>query len=286
MMGNPKEEEAVFQGFLRSAPLFAGVEVSKSCPSKQEPADIECDLVDGRKVGVQLTTWLDEAQMRSAKWHERIELSLLGALEPFPLPSNEMEHISAVWVYAKRRLKKAEDFRTRLLQFIAELDKRWEREPEWQSPHGFQVSDFSAYPILAKYLDALEVRPRTPSVPSTMRKGSTGWLILEPRGGSYSPDEMVDALRDRVKAKIDKYPAIPSGMNEFYLLVHYDKAWEYNSPVKGIQWGFAEAIKAAAARIGSAVGVFDKIFVYVPVNDGRRAFPFYPAKAALGGANY
>ncbi len=222
--------------------------------------------------------------MYDAKRHEGIELSLLGALEPFP--PNETERIFAVWVYAKWRLKNAEGLRAQLLQFIAELDKRWEHEPEWQCPQGFQVSDFSGYPILAKYLDALEVRPRMPSVPSTMKKGSTGWLILEPRGGSYSPDEMVDALCDRVKAKIDKYPAKPSGMNEFYLLVHYDKAWVYNSPVKGIEWGYAEAVKAAAARTGNAVGVFDRIFVFVHVNNANKVFPFFPVQAALGGAIY
>jgi hypothetical protein len=110
-MGNPKEEETVFQEFLKSAPLFAGVDVKKWCPSRQEPADIECDLVDERKVGVQLTTWLDEQQMYDAKRHEGIELSLLGALEPFP--PNETERIFAVWVYAKWRLKNAEGLRAR-----------------------------------------------------------------------------------------------------------------------------------------------------------------------------
>src|SRR5271157_676207 len=127
-MGNPKEEKTVFEGFLRSAPLFAGAEVRKWYPSKQEPADIECDLADGRKVGVQLTTWLDAQQMDDAKRYEGIETSLVRALEPFP--PNETEHIFVVWVYAKWRLKNADaqGFRTQLLQFIAELDKRWEHE--------------------------------------------------------------------------------------------------------------------------------------------------------------
>ena len=78
-------------------------------------------------------------------------------------------------------------------------------------------------------------------------------------------------------AKIAKYAAKPAGANEFYLLVHYDKAFVYNSPVQGIDFGYAEAVQAAAARIGIAVGVFDKIFVYVPVADGQRVFGLYPA---------
>jgi hypothetical protein len=44
------------------------------------------------------------------------------------------------------------------------------------------------------------------------------------RGGAYSPNDMVDALCKVVEAKIAKYAAKPGAMDEFYLLVHYDKA--------------------------------------------------------------
>jgi hypothetical protein len=68
-----------------------------------------------------------------------------------------------------------------------------------------------------------------------------------------------------------------AGTYKFHLLVHYDKAFAYNTPVRGIDFGYAEAVQAAAARIGSAVGVFDKIYVYVPVTDGQKVFRLYPA---------
>jgi hypothetical protein len=87
---------------------------------------------------------------------------------------------------------------------------------------------------------------------------------------------MVDALCDRVQDKVSKYPAKPPGMGEFYLLVHYDKAWTYNPPVKGIDFGYAEAVKAASERIGSAVGVFDGIFVLIRVTDDQEVFRLYP----------
>ena len=65
-------------------------------------------------------------------------------------------------------------------------------------------------------------------------------------------------------------------MGEFHLLVHYDKAFVYNTPVLGIDFGYSEAVKAASARIGKAVGVFDKVFAFVPVADGQQAFQLYP----------
>src|ERR1035441_9679585 len=91
-------------------------------------------------------------------------------------------------------------------------------DPGLQSPQGFAWNDFSLFPVLAKYVDSLEFRPRTPSVESTMEKGKLGWLTVEPRGGPYSPDDMVDALCDRVRDKIAKYPSKPGGMAEFHLL--------------------------------------------------------------------
>lgn len=93
---------------------------------------------------------------------------------------------------------------------------------------------------------------------------------------SISPDWMVDPLCEVVRAKIAKYTAKPAGTHEYHLLVHYDKAFVYNTPVHGIDFGYAEAVQAAAARIGSSVGVFDKIFVYVPVTEGQKVFRLYP----------
>lgn len=195
-MGNPAEEKAVFEEFLAAAPMFADAAVRTWSQPKRDPPDIDCELVDGRRIGLELTTWLDEDQMNSAKRDEGIEVSLRQALEPAPV--NSTEHFFATWIYAKRRLKSADArrFRTEILQVIADLDQKWETEPGLQSPQGFAWSDFTLFPILAKYLDSLDFHPRMPSVPSTMEKGKLGWLIVEPRGGPYSPDDMVDALCD------------------------------------------------------------------------------------------
>ncbi len=89
---------------------------------------------------------------------------------------------------------------------------------------------------------------------------------------------MVDALCEYVQAKIAKYRAKPGEIDEFHLLVHYDKAWEYNTLVEGIDFGYAETVRAAAARIGSSAGVFDRIFAYVPIAREQQVFALYPAQ--------
>lgn len=276
-MGNRAEEKAVFEGFLNAGPMFAGFEVKKWSQPKNDPPDIETELADGRKVGIELTSWLDESQIGREKKVEFVELSLRDAIQPEP--PNQTEHIFLVWMAPKCRMAPADKpaFKTELLALTEQIDQRWESEPAWQSPQGFQWEDFTRYPTLAIYLESVDVHPRMPSVASTMRKGGRHWLTFPARGGAYSPDWMVGALCEVVRAKIAKYTAKPSGVHEFHLLVHYDKAFVYNSPVHGIDFGYAEAVQAAAVRIGGSVGVFDKIFVYVPVTEGQQVFRIYPA---------
>lgn len=166
-------------------------------------------------------------------------------------------------------------FRAELLVAMETIDKDWKNIPGSDSPQGFEWKDFTKYPTLSKYLDSIDIRPRREILASTMRKGGLHWLTFPARGGAYSPDWMVDALAECITQKTTKYPTKPADAAEFHLLVHYDKAFVYNSPAVGIEFGYAEAVKAAAAKIRNA-GVFDKIFVFVPVADGWQAFQLFP----------
>src|SRR5262245_32539385 len=70
-------ERAVFQGFLETLPLFAGSPIRHWVQNKNDPPDISCWTEDGRKIGIELVSWINEAEMRSAKKAEEIEESLL-----------------------------------------------------------------------------------------------------------------------------------------------------------------------------------------------------------------
>jgi hypothetical protein len=67
---------------------------------------------------------------------------------------------------------------------------------------------------------------------------------------------MVDALCEGMDDKIQKYTGKPPtcSMDEFHLLVYYDQALFYNSPVGGPSQGFGDAADAARRR-GRAGGV-------------------------------
>ena len=88
-------------------------------------------------MGIELTLWLDESQIGREKKVESVELSFRDALQPEP--PNQTEHIRFLWMAPRRRLKRADEhaFKTELLALTEEIDRRWESEPDWQSPQGF-----------------------------------------------------------------------------------------------------------------------------------------------------
>jgi len=280
-VGNPLAEKNMFTAFLAAAPDFAGEGVQNWCQPKQDPPDVMCTTVSDRQVGLELTEWLDQGQIADAKGTETIEDSIRKAIRPEP--PNNTEHIHLAWLLTlpKARVKPADAsaFRTELLQLVDEVDNRWDAEQEWQSPQGCWWLDFSCYPTLGKYLSQVRFFPR--SAFRNWSKGGQHWLTFPLPGGAYSEDSMVAALRARLGDKIQKYPARPGGLDEFDLLVHYDLAWAYNSPVETLTFKFADAARAGGEFIGDDPGVFDRIFLFVPQNEAQKVFQLYPRGAAL-----
>ncbi len=192
--------------------------------------DIDADLADGRKIAVDLTSWLDESQIGREKKIEMIERR--SAMPSSPEPANSSEHIFLVWLSPKQRMRPVDKdaFRIELLALVEAIDKDWGNIPWSDSSQGFEgfheVSDDAL-----EVLNSIDVHPRREVLASIMRKGGLYWLTFPARGGAYSPDWMVDALAECITQKTTKYSAKPHHAAEFHLLVHYDKAFVYNSPV-------------------------------------------------------
>jgi hypothetical protein len=281
-MGDPNAEKAVFAAFLTAAPEFAGEPVATWSQPKQDPPDVLCTTSTGRQVGLELTQWLDEEQIAEAKREESVEDSIRKAIQPEP--PNDTEHIYFAWLLtlpnARMKPTDAATFRTELLQLIDYVDKRWSAEPFWQSPQGCFWRDFGQYPVLGKYLSEVHFFPRKAFRKWTSTKGSRHWLTFQLRGGPYSEHGMATALNDRLSAKIQKHPVRPDGLDEFDLLVHYDLAWVYNSPVETLAFSFADAANAGADLVSGNPGSFDRIFLFVPHNESQPVFELYPRKSA------
>lgn len=270
-MGNPAEEKRIFTAFWKDCPSFAGSPITNWIQPQKDPPDIQCDLQDGRTIGLELTSWLNERQIADAKKQESMKEPFLRALH---VVRNETQHFEFVWMNAKERLRKDDEvaLKDEMTRLMTCLDSRWRTELDWQSPQGFVWNDFASYPTLARYFVNLRIHPR-PTSRSTTESPALGWLTFPCRGGAYSPDWAVDALCANINAKIAKYRAKPTGLAAFFLLVHYDfKAYAYNTPVGGIGFSYREAVAEASRRLGGAAGVFDGILVFVDTTDGQKSF--------------
>ncbi len=279
-MGNPAAEKAVFEKFLLAAPDFAGESVREWSQPKEDPPDILCTTVSNRKIGLELTAWLDEKQIGNIKKAESLGNAILGAAAP--IPPNETKHIHLVQVLPNTsRLpgKDAEAFRAELLALISDMDGRWPDEPSWHSMQGCEWRDFAKYPVLGKYLLEVHAVPRTAFSDWRSTEGACDWITVPEAADFYSPDSMVLALQDRISGKVEKYSGCANGLDEFNLLVHYDLAWQYNSPVNAVDFTSKDAAKAAAQFIGDKAGVFSKVFLFVPHDEEQKVFILYPTAA-------
>jgi hypothetical protein len=89
---------------------------------------------------------------------------------------------------------------------------------------------------------------------------------------------MVEALQQRLSEKREKYRS-SSGLKsfvEFVLIVHYDQALIYNSPVYASDIGFKDAVAEARSFLGGDPGAFTRIFVLIALEPGGRVLQLYP----------
>lgn len=288
-MGDRAAEKNIFEAFLRVKPDFAGERLQGWNQPSQDPPDILCTSVSGRRIGVELGEWLNEDQMREAKGLEAIQNSILKAIGK--QPDNNFENIYFAWLHARPKARvepaDASAFRQEILRLAQDVDCRWDQEAEWQSPQGCFFDDFTLYPTAGKYLQLMRFFPRQhyagwpPNGRVVKRTWPAGcdWLVFRARGGAYSEDPMVDALCALITKKIEKYEAKAPQvqMDDFYLLIHYNQALLYNTPVETLFFKFEDAARAASAFIGDDPGIFGRIFLLLAFQPGERVFPLYPA---------
>lgn len=269
-MGNSREEGKIFAAFLKDCPLFCGNPVRCWSQPKRDPPDIQCELEDGRTVGVELTSWLDEQQISSAKRREVLEKPFRQAFRSLANGSRNFESVSVGPTEERLRKSDVDPLLMEFCRLIDDLDKRYESEPGWRA-QGVVWKDFAQWPTLKRYVRELDIRARSGGSASSTAHAAD-WIACELPGEWYSPDSAVDALRTVIEKKIGKYSAKPAGLAGFFLLVHYDyRAFTYNSPVEFPDFGFPQAVQDVSRGIGGNFGFFDAIYVCVLTTDGQKS---------------
>jgi hypothetical protein len=82
---------------------------------------------------------------------------------------------------------------------------------------------------------------------------------------------MLEPLFELLANKKERYGSIGTGFNSLYLVVYYNSALIYNSPVQTAQ-EFKEAFEDAADRARQFIeddpDPFNRIFLFVAIDDG------------------
>ena len=263
------EERTLFETFAAVHPGFLEMRTWEPGPPN-EPPDVILTDPHGRRIGVELTEWLDEEQTsRSVPFQDsQYEWIALLDAKNRPRPAN----FAWVQVYfrpdAKKPAKKPGSqellFRQEFLRLMDYIDDAWDREMAGQQK--FWI-DFSDYPALAKRIRFLRFEDRSDFQPAI------GWIIGTHNRGAFDPRSATAALLARIDAKRKKpnYPRVKEslGLAELILLVHYGvRGLSNNSPFDGMNWTLHDSVREARAEVAQNPGPFDRIFLYLALNEG------------------
>jgi hypothetical protein len=282
MMAN---ERPIFAAFLKVYPDFVDEPIKewdvvsdwyskRSIPRPPQPFDERPDIIavtnSGKRIGIELKSWVNREQIAEARKEERVRDNILQAIGE--QPPNETKHIGYVWLSAREGVRfdptEAFGFRHQLLKLIQDVDRNWTQQPGLRE-FGPDIDDFVGFPLLAKYLTRVHfaVRPHF----------ETDWIQFPNRGGAYSPNDMLHTLSTALAAlKNDqRYKDLKQhvGLDEVYLLVHYDfKAFAYNTPFDAPNFGLKEAAKFARESLTGNGGHFDRIFLFRFLSGDEEAY--------------
>lgn len=263
------EEKILFETFIATHPDFLDIETWTPGP---EPPDVFAADSRSRKIGIELTEWLDKNQTTPSITNRDNQMKWLIALNSENHAAPRNFQLAQVWFRGELRFVRREEgtFRDELYRLMAYVDLNWERERV-----GTQKiwNDFSEYPTLGKHVFLIRFDNRAPAK-------SVKWVLGHAEGGAYDPHVATDALLQRIEEKKNKpnYTKLKSehGLTELVLLLHYGiRGLLHNWPFHGVNWELEDTVREARENLASNPGAFDRVFLYLAYNEGQ-LFTLYP----------
>jgi hypothetical protein len=269
-----ENEKLVFESFIRMCPNFASEPIKewdtveawyakRALAAPAHPFNKRPDIIavteSGKKIGVELKSWLNQQEIRKAKKQERIRKDILTAIGE--QPPNKTKHIGFVWLHGKQirfNQRNGTALRREMFDLIEQTDAAWRQETA-QSDELERVYDLARFPTLEKYLYGVEFH--------SSPRCDLDWIHFTSRGSAYFADDVLGTLREALLAhrRDDRYNnglRIQAGLDEIYLLVHYDQALAYNTPFYAPNSGSKEAVEFASKVLNGDGGYFDRIFLF------------------------
>ncbi len=229
-----QREQIILTDLEASFPHFTGQSLSwTKVPDGQDPPDF---LSCGRSgpIGLELIEWLDGGQMGPAKGREAQRNQILRILrdnwENEYKPQNFRGAFFDVGGGQKVAQSDEAALRQEFLACSADVERTWFTNPERTPNNAYYHTDFSNYPVMGKYLQAIRY----------IGGDSQGlcWIHEQGDGSAFDPSVTIATMEQALDKKLTLFstPATETklnahGLTELYLLVHGGfNAFAYNTP--------------------------------------------------------
>ena len=259
------EEEALFEAFMKVCPRFADEEVEWSL-AECDPPDVICITTSGRRVGVEICQWAHEGEMKAGRLREEKERKLLDAIGvPQPMNTSKNFRLAVFFPRAKVNITPSEYpvFRQSLLRLIAHVDAAWPTEDRGRN---YRFAELNRFPPLDKHLEQVRF------VPGKALTSDVDWIVPVVPADSFDDRTMADPLLERLSKKKQQCRALKANCDELYLLIAYDQALPYCSPIETPRRRVIETAREAAAALAADRGPFSRAFLFIGVEPGRRVY--------------
>jgi hypothetical protein len=275
-----QEERNVLDTLVNAFPLFLGGVLNWHNGPENGPPDFLASTRYEKRFGLEITEWLAKGQTEVSISNQESRFQLLQAIaseqleRPYPL--------TRVVICDRLDVPFRRNDRDKYVQEIHKLIS--ESAPLWHEKQAlgiFKVSDFSKYPTLRRYCicATLYGPPRFCNDPKfDWTRPGLAWIAFEPVGGVYDPQWAVNALLERIDAKVRKYSGIHKAqdLDHFTLLIHYGlRGLMHNTPYSGKSASLEDAARQAHGHLKTNYGEFDSAYLYMNFNGGKliKVFP-------------
>jgi len=292
-----EEEIGIMTNIASLFPTFlGGVSFSHS---PQDPPDFISTLQDGKRVGLELTCWLDKVQTREAKWRGRIRQQLLEIVECQNLPRPKNYSVAVIMPKWGKVISQShsDGVRSEFHAVAQRIDATWEelRAKHWAPLGPKQKFDYEAhqnelgpYPILSRYVKSIWFSEGSGTETLSAERS---WVSTESDGGFYEPRAAIGALRIVVEQKLNRFNKARTKAHlgaldlcELYLLVYaHPELFASNTPYQdGSQMmispteGLREAAETSLRGISEMESPFRGIFLFYPLWNSRWLAQIWP----------
>jgi hypothetical protein len=265
-LGQEHEERAIFEPFLKAYPCFADEEILKWEIAECDPPDVICVTTSGQRVGVEICQWAHEGEMRAGNVREAKERKLLDAIG-VPQPKNTSKNFCLAVFFPRAKVNITPSgypaFRQSLFQLIEYVDATWSTD---HGTRNYRFGELHRFPPVDKYLERV-----ISFAPGEAFTSDVDWILPVGHADFFDDRTMADPLLRQIAKKKEQCRVRKTDCDDLYLLIAYDQALSYCSPIgTPHRRGVDETAREAAAALAADCGPFSRAFLFIAVEPGLR----------------